>query len=442
MEGNIEYIEKLIIKNIINDSLFCTLLSNTAESRFFESNMASEIFSIVSKHYIKYLELPSIDTVINSSKNPDTLKSYLLDVKEITESNDKFIYDVTENWLKESAFKYAILDSVDLVKTNDDITKARGFIETALTKTLKKEIGLNYWGDLSERLKRVFNASDIKIPTGYFQLDEYISGGIKPYTLSVILAEPHSHKSNLMLNIATRMMLSGKNVAYITLEMAEDECANRIDSYLTNLDVNKLYDIQKTDFLKSIKRVASNKSSYGELYIKQYPTSMASCNDIRSYLYELQMRGVNIDVLFVDYLNILGSTKGNTDSLYIDIKRTGEELRALTYPFNLACWTGTQVNRCLKTDSKVQILKNNKIKSINIEDLKINDKIKSNNGFNTVIKIYPKTKQKIYNIKLKNGKSIKCSENHLFPAYDKNNNYIGNFNIMYIKKNNLFLYTE
>jgi replicative DNA helicase len=140
-----------------------------------------------------------------------------------------------------------------------------------------------------------------------------------------------------MLNIATRMMLSGKNVAYITLEMAEDECANRIDSYLTNLDVNKLYDIQKTDFLKSIKRVASNKSSYGELYIKQYPTSMASCNDIRSYLYELQMRGVNIDVLFVDYLNILGSTKGNTDSLYIDIKRTGEELRALTYPFNLAC---------------------------------------------------------------------------------------------------------
>jgi hypothetical protein len=97
MEGNIEYIEKLIIKNIINDSLFCTLLSNTAESRFFESNMASEIFSIVSKHYIKYLELPSIDTVINSSKNPDTLKSYLLDVKEITESNDKFIYDVTEN---------------------------------------------------------------------------------------------------------------------------------------------------------------------------------------------------------------------------------------------------------------------------------------------------------------------------------------------------------
>lgn len=234
--------------------------------------------------------------------------------------------------------------SVDLVKKKDDINKARDYIEKALTKTLKKQIGLDYWGDLSERLKRMFNADNIRIPSFYPQLDEYINGGFTPYSLSVILASAHVGKSNTMINMGVRQMKHGYNVIYLTLEMSEDEVAKRVDSQLTLLDINRIYDTKKKEFLSSLK--TCKVGNEGLFLIKQFPTGTANVNQFRSYLYELQMRNIKIDCVYVDYLNIMKPSVASGDgNLYTDVKRIGEELRALSYIIGCPIITATQVNR-------------------------------------------------------------------------------------------------
>lgn len=236
------------------------------------------------------------------------------------------------------------MDSVDLVKKKDDITKAREYIEQALTKTLKKQIGLDYWGDLSERLKRMFSAENQRIPTYYPQLDEFMNGGLPPYTLSVICAAMHAGKSNLMVNMAARQMMNGHNVVYLSLEMAEDELGKRVDAQLTKLDINRIYDTKRKEFLTNIKNVKTGKE--GRLIFKQFPTGTASVNDFRSYLYELQMRDIAIDCIYVDYLNIMKPTSSSGDgNLYTDVKKIGEELRAMTYLFKCPIVTATQTTR-------------------------------------------------------------------------------------------------
>jgi len=339
-----EYLEKVILKSFIEDRHFCTLLSSETEERYFENSEASEIFTIVKEYYQKYIDLPTKDVIINSSKKSKEVSKYLEDVSNVETSNDLFLYEQTEKWLKESAFKYAIMDSVDLVKKKDDITKAREYIEQALTKTLKKQIGLDYWGDLSERLKRMFSAENQRIPTYYPQLDEFMNGGLPPYTLSVICAAMHFGKSNLMVNMATRQMMNGHNVVYLSLEMAEDELGKRVDAQLTKLDINRIYDTKRKEFLTNIKNVKTGKE--GRLIFKQFPTGTASVNDFRSYLYELQMRDIAVDCIYVDYLNIMKPTSSSGDgNLYTDVKKIGEELRAMTYLFKCPIVTATQTTR-------------------------------------------------------------------------------------------------
>lgn len=343
-ELNPEYLEKIILKSFLEDKVFCVLLSNEADGRYFDNSEASEIFALTKDYYAKYLDLPTNDVLINSSKKPKDIEKYINDLAQVELTNEMFLYEQAELWLKESAFKYAIMDSVDLVKNKDDITKARDFIEKALTKTLKKEIGLDYWGDLAERLKRMFSADANRIPSYYPQLDEYINGGFPPYTLSVILAAMHAGKSNLMINMAARQMMHGHNVVYLTLEMSEDELGKRVDAQLTKLDINRIYDTKKKEFLCGIKKARTGNE--GKMIIKQFPTGTASANDFRSYLYELQMRGIRLDCIFVDYLNIMRPTSGSSDgNLYTDVKRIGEELRAMSYIFKTPIVTATQTNR-------------------------------------------------------------------------------------------------
>ena len=439
---NPEYLEKIIIKSYLEDKHFCTLLSSEAEERFFENPEAAEIFSISKEYFKKYIELAPKDIIINSSKKSKEIEKYLGDLSQVEDSNDVFLYEQTEKWLKESAFKYAIMDSVDLVKKKDDINKAREYIENALTRTLKKQIGLDYWGDISERLKRMFSAENQRIPSYYPQLDEYLNGGFTPYSLSVILASMHGNKSNLMINIATRQMMHGHNVAYLSLEMSEDELAKRVDAQLTKLDINRIYDSKRKEFVSTLKTIKTGNE--GKLFIKQFPTGTASVNDFRSYLYELQMRNIDLECIFVDYLNIMKPTTRSGDgNLYTDVKKIGEELRAMSYIFKCPTVSATQVNRCLKLDTNVIIMSpDGTEKSIEIKDIKEGDFIKSNLCFNSVTRVFPIEKQKAFKVSLEDGKTISCSGRHLFPAYDETGVFMGNMTIKEIKNKNLYLMVE
>lgn len=229
---NPEYLEKIIIKSLMEDKNFCVLMSSVAEKRYFESSVSSEMFQIIKDHHEKFMDLPNKDIIINSSAKPKEVEKYIKDIEELEPSNDLFLYEQSENWLKESAFKYAIMDSVDLVKKKEDINKAREYIECALTKTLKKQIGLDYWGDISERLKRMFSAENERIPTYYPQLDEFMNGGLPPYTLSVIVAAMHAGKC-----VSGRTKITVKNID--TKKVEEIDIGEFVSMFLKNTKYNK-----------------------------------------------------------------------------------------------------------------------------------------------------------------------------------------------------------
>ena len=135
------------------------------------------------------------------------------------------------------------MDSADIISegAEADYGKVRDLVESALTKTLKIDLGLNYFDSLSERLKRIFTASDVRVPTGFTAFDEYINGGFPGYTLSMGAARVHGNKSGWMANCAARQVLMGYSPVMFTLEMSEDAFGQRFDSIFTGLDINRIY---------------------------------------------------------------------------------------------------------------------------------------------------------------------------------------------------------
>ena len=200
---------------------------------------------------------------------------------------------------------------------------------------------------MRERLTRIFTESEKRIPTGFPSVDEYISGGLKPYTLSVITAGTHQFKSNLMANMAARQVERGYNVVVFSFEMSEDMYAQRLDSIYTKLDINRMYtnkSLQKR-LMETLKDVKT-KEERGEVYIKEFPTGKAKINDLRTYLKELSLRNFYPDIIYCDYLNLMSPSKGGANmNSYDKGKELAEDLRALSTEFNAPVVTATQLNR-------------------------------------------------------------------------------------------------
>ena len=172
----------------------------------------------------------------------------------------------TNDYLKDRSIKEAISKSVDIIEENKSTNYIRELVEEALTKDLKMNLGVDYFGHLKERLTRIFSNVEERVPSGFPTLDNYINGGFPAYTLSIIAAQIHGFKSNMLANIAARDVERGKNVAVISFEMSEDMYAQRIDGIFTKLDINRMYintKLQK-DLIEKLKGLKS-KEDRGDL---------------------------------------------------------------------------------------------------------------------------------------------------------------------------------
>lgn len=223
-------------------------------------------------------------------------------------------------------------------------------------------------------------------------------------------------KSLFMCHHAAACLSQNNNVLYITCEMAEERIAERIDANL--LDIN-LDDLRELPYEVYHKKIKSNTSSItGKLIIKEYPTASANSNHFKALVNELWMKKkFKPDIIFIDYLNICASSrmKAGAVNSYTYIKAIAEELRGLAVEFNVPIVSATQVNRqgfCLALDTKVVANQ----QEINISEVKIGDKIKSNTGDNIVMDIFPIIKKKMYKISTESGKQIICSKEHVFPT--------------------------
>ena len=347
-----DFLEKLIIKGLMTDKNFLVLVTSTFEPNYFDDSSVSHIFKFCRDYVNEYGEVPQRDTVINSL--PDDFEK--TDITEIFDEIDTIDYDIarnynhlidqTNNYLKEQAVKNAIIESVEIVEDIERRPEIREKIERALTKDIKIDLGLDYFGDLGDRLRRIFTASDIRIPTYYPQFDEYINGGFPPFTLSVLTARIHGFKSNTMANFAARQVLHGHNVVIMTLEMAQDAFAQRFDSIYSGLDINRIYvsNGYRNNLTRKLAEIKALENR-GSLFIKQFPTGNASVLEFTIYLRELLIRGIKPSIIYVDYINLMKTAYQVERNMYSAVKRISEELRALSFAFEIPVVSVSQLNR-------------------------------------------------------------------------------------------------
>lgn len=345
---DVKILENLIVKGMITDKTYLAIVSSVFQKEYFDSDVIGKIFLYMKEHVEKFGNIAPREIIIGHV-GPEA--------RDVFEEIDDLNFDVardydclfeeTNIYLKDKAIKDAVLRSVEKINAGPDhIKDIYQIIEAALIKDLQIDLGANYFHDFKERLKGILTHSIKRIPTYFPQFDEYISGGFPPYTLSVIVSKIHGWKSAFLANIGARQTLAGHNVGLVTLEMSEVAFSQRFDAIFGLLDINKMYvDRTLTSRLIATIDQIKKESKHGQLWIKEFPTGTATILDFKRWIRELKMRGVELDILYVDYINLMKPSYKEKTDLYSDVKGIAEELRALSLQFNIPVVSVSQLNR-------------------------------------------------------------------------------------------------
>ena len=296
-------------------------------------------------------------------------------------------------------------------------------LSDALGVSFDISIGHDYFANADDRFD-FYHRKEEHIPFDLDFLNKITKGGLVRKTLNIALAGTGVGKSLFMCHCASFNLTQGKNVLYITMEMAEEKIAERIDANLLNVTIDDLAVIPKEAYDKKIKRIREN--TVGKLIVKEYPTASAGSGHFRHLINELRIKRNFIpDIIYIDYLNICSSSRikaGSNVNSYTLIKAIAEELRGLAVEFNVPVVSATQTTRCLAPDTIVTINGNN----TTIDRVKVGDKIQSNESDNIITAVHYTGKLKAYKITLSNGQKIVCSGNHIFPTADSGDITINN----------------
>ena len=328
------------------------------KSEYFASEDAI-IFNEIKEFVLKYNKAPTYDALLIEIDSADRItedqfkkcKSEIesWDLKNYEEPDEAWIVDQTEKFCQEKAIYQAMMKSIEIMNDKGG-TLQKGAIPHLLTEALSvtfdPNIGHDYFENFEERFEFYHRVED-KIPFDLDFFNKITKGGLPNKTLNIALAGTGVGKSLFMCHCAAANLNIGKNVLYITLEMAEEKIAERIDANLLNVAVDDLEKLSKDMYEKKIRNVRSKTN--GKLIVKEYPTATASSNHFRSLLNELRLKkSFTPDIIYIDYLNICTSARikaGVNVNSYTLVKAIAEELRGLAVEFNVPIVSATQTTR-------------------------------------------------------------------------------------------------
>ena len=348
-------IETKILSHLVYDEKYLRKVLPFIKDVYFEVLTEKIIFQEIQQYMNNYDGLPSANILqIEIEKRKDISEEIFKEAVDLIQSfreekvDQEWLLDTTEKWCKERAIYLALMESVKLADGRDK-TKNREAIPSILSEALgvsfDDHIGHDYLQDAEERFE-FYHKKEDKIPFDLDLFNKITKGGLPNKTLNVALAGTGVGKSLFMCHCASSCLSQGKNVLYITLEMAEEKIAERIDANLLGINIKELADIPKSLFETKIGKVA--KKTQGTLIIKEYPTASAHAGHFKSLLSELSIKkGFAPDIIFVDYLNICSSSryKGTIVNSYTFVKAIAEELRGLAVEANLPIVSATQTTR-------------------------------------------------------------------------------------------------
>ena len=361
-----ERIELLILRNLIYNEEYTRKVIPFIKDEYFEEQNQKIIFQEISSFIQQYnklatKEILSIEVEKRSDIN-DTIFAEIVDV--ISSLEDEvgeldWLIDSTEKWCRDRAIYLALMESIQLADGKDE-SKGRDAIPSILSDALSvsfdNHVGHDYLQDYEKRFESYHKKED-RIPFDLEYFNKITKGGLPNKTLNIALAGTGVGKSLFMCHVASSVLLQGKNVLYITLEMAEEKIAERIDANLLNVNIQDITDLPKVMFEDKVTNLAQK--TQGTLIIKEYPTASAHSGHFKALLQELALKkSFKPDIIFIDYLNICASSRyraGSNVNSYSYIKAIAEELRGLAVEANLPIVSATQTTRSGFASSDVDL---------------------------------------------------------------------------------------
>jgi replicative DNA helicase len=361
-----EKVENTILKNLLFNNDYCRKVLPFIKSEYFENYHEKIIFEEICKFIISYDNLATKEIVlIETEKRTDiTEETYGIICDYVSNLEDEpsetsWIVDTTEKWCRDRAIYLALMESIKVADGQDE-KKSRdaipSILQDALAVSFDNHIGHDYLNDYQERYESYHRKED-KIPFDLEHFNKITKGGLPNKTLNIALAGTGVGKSLFMCHMASSVLLQGKNVLYITLEMAEDRIAERIDANLLNVNIKDIVELPRQMFEKKVNSIA--KKTQGTLIIKEYPTASAHVGHFKSLLNELSLKkSFRPNIIFIDYLNICGSSRYKSNfsvNSYSYVKAIAEELRGLAVEFNVPIVSATQTTRSGYGNSDVEL---------------------------------------------------------------------------------------
>jgi len=358
-------LEQTILKNLVYNEEFTRKVLPFIEADYFSESIERKVFVEIHDFVNQYEKLPTHEVlVINFTEKKelteDEVSKTIELLQEIKKSKDEevelnWLIDQTEKFCQDKAIYNAIMNSVSILD-DKNTKKSKGEIPKLLSDALgvsfDSHIGHDYINDYNERYD-FYHKVENRVSFDIDILNKITKGGLPIKTLNVIMAGTGVGKSLFMCHMASSCISQGDNVLYITMEMAEEKIAERIDANLLNISLNDLRSVSKDDYESKFNVLKAK--TQGQLIIKEYPTAAASTLHFRALLSELALKKqFRPDIIFVDYLNICTSSRikpGNNINSYTFIKAIAEELRGLAVEYELPIVSATQTTRSGFTNS-------------------------------------------------------------------------------------------
>ena len=349
-------IEATILSNLLHNEEFARKSIVFLKEEYFHDATEKAVFHEIQKFYSKYNDVPSREALqINVDERPDLSSTIYEEAAALIKSlgkidnNQQWLLDETEKFCKDKAVYNAIMESIEIIdgkhkkKTDGAIPE---LLSDALAVTFDTHIGHDFLEDSDDRYE-FYHTREEKIPFDIEYLNKITQGGVTRKSLNILMAGTGVGKTIGMCHMAASNLTIGKNVLYVTMEMAEERIAERIDANLLDIELNRLKDLTKVMYDRKMEQLKQKVK--GKIIIKEFPTSQAHTGHFRHLLNELSLKkDFKPDIIYVDYLNICASQRlvgSQSVNSYTYVKAIAEELRGLAVEYNVPIWSATQTTR-------------------------------------------------------------------------------------------------
>jgi replicative DNA helicase len=352
-------IELLVLQSLMTNESYTRKVLPYIKAEHFQSNSQRTVFNMVGEFITKFNKLPTVTALAIEMQNSTKISQKefdacaglleaLSDDDNFESQSEEWMIESTEKWVKDRSLHNAIMQSIQIMDGSEKKGKGEipNILSEALAVSFDTSIGHDFIEDYDKRFE-FYHKQEKHLPFDLTYFNEITNGGLTPKTLNIILAGTNVGKSLMMCHFAANWLMQNKNVLYITMEMAEERIAERIDANLLGVDLDRLADLTEEEYKRKVSKFKHETT--GKLIVKEYPTAAASVTHFRHLLNELRMKRKFVpDVIIIDYLNICSSCRINIDSkggTYVFIKAIAEELRGLAVEFNVPVVSATQTNR-------------------------------------------------------------------------------------------------